>query len=478
MLFNSFSFGIFLIATFLLYWLIFNRNVKLRNIFLLAASYFFYGFWNWKLLILIVIVSVTDFLFGALIHREEKQSIRKTYLTLSLIVNLGILGFFKYCNFFIESFYSLMHVFGIASSFHPILDIVLPVGISFYTFQGLSYVLDIYHRKFEPTKDIVAFSAFISFFPQLVAGPIERARNLLPQFSRLHKFDYDGTRRGLFLIAVGLFKKIVIADRLAVYVDAVYGDIANVHGLPALMAVLFFTFQLYLDFSAYSQIAIGTARLFGFKLSTNFNKPYLATSFKDFWARWHITLTSWFRDYLYFPLGGNRKGKWRTYLNVIIVFVISGLWHGASWNFVIWGFINGIFLTVFDKTFHLNPRNVFGKIGSCLFVSVLWGLSLVFFRSGTFSDALTMFGNIGFTNSASLFQFGLDQVEFKFTLYLLAGLMLIELFLKNRQDKVEDFFFNKFFPLRWIVYIAIVLATIYLGVYGIGSDNTFIYFQF
>ncbi len=371
-----------------------------------------------------------------------------------------------------------MHVFGIASSFHPILDIVLPVGISFYTFQGLSYVLDIYHRKFEPTKDIVAFSAFISFFPQLVAGPIERARNLLPQFSRLHKFDYDGTRRGLFLIAVGLFKKIVIADRLAVYVDAVYGDIANVHGLPALMAVLFFTFQLYLDFSAYSQIAIGTARLFGFKLSTNFNKPYLATSFKDFWARWHITLTSWFRDYLYFPLGGNRKGKWRTYLNVIIVFVISGLWHGASWNFVIWGFINAIFLTVFDKTFHLNPRNVFGKIGSCLFVSVLWGLSLVFFRSGTFSDALTMFGNIGFTNSASLFQFGLDQVEFKFTLYLLAGLMLIELFLKNRQDKVEDFFFNKFFPLRWIVYIAIVLATIYLGVYGIGSDNTFIYFQF
>ena len=477
MLFNSFSFGFFLIITYLLYWLIFNRNIKVRNVFLLVASYVFYGFWNWKLLILIVIVSATDFIFGKLIHNEERIKQRKFFLVVSLVINLGILGFFKYCNFFIDNFYSLLNLFGSTASFTP-LNIILPVGISFYTFQGLSYVLDIYYKKFEPTKDVVSFFAFLSFFPQLIAGPIERARDLLPQFHTPKKFDYDSTRTGLFMIAVGLFKKIVIADRLAIYVDSAYSDVMNVHGLPALMAVVFFTFQLYLDFSAYSQIAIGTARLFGFKLSTNFNKPYLATSFKDFWARWHITLTNWFRDYLYFPLGGNRKGKMRTYINIIIVFTVSGLWHGASWNFVIWGFLNGIFLAVFDKAFHLNPKTILTKIGSCLFVTILWGLSLVFFRASTFGDALTIFGNLGFGNSGDLFNYGFDSVEFRFTMYLLCGLMLIELLLKNRQEKVEDFFFNKFFPLRWVVYFILILATIYLGVYGEGSDNAFIYFQF
>ena len=477
MLFNSFSFGFFLIITYLLYWLIFNKNIKTRNFFLLAASYFFYGFWNWKLLILIVIVSATDFLFGALIHNEERESRRKAYLTASLVINLGILVFFKYCNFFIDSFYSLLQLFGSTASFTP-LQIILPVGISFYTFQGLSYVLDIYYRKFQPTKDVVAFFAFLSFFPQLIAGPIERARDLLPQFDSLKKFDYDSTRKGLFLIAVGLFKKIVIADRLAIYVDSVYGNVANAHGLPALMAVLFFAFQLYLDFSAYSQIAVGTARILGFNLTTNFNKPYLATSFKDFWARWHITLTNWFRDYLYFPLGGNRRGVFRTYLNVIIVFTVSGLWHGASWNFVLWGFINGIFLAVFDKAFHLNPKKFLSKVVSCLFVTSLWALSLIFFRAGSFADAITMFGNIGFGNIDELYDFGFDNVEFKFSLYLLAGLMVIELLLKKWQEKVENIFFNKLFLTRWIVYITIILSTIYLGVYGIGSDNTFIYFQF
>lgn len=477
MLFNSFSFGFFLVTVYLLYWLIFNRNMKLRNLFILAASYFFYGFWNWKLLILIIIVSATDFLFGNLIHKEEREKQRKLYLSLALAINLGILGFFKYSNFFIDSFYSLLHLFGAAGTFTPF-NIILPVGISFYTFQGLSYVLDIYYRKFEPTKDPIAFCAFLAFFPQLIAGPIERARDLLPQFFTPKKFNYDDARKGLFLIAIGLFKKIVIADRLAIYVDSVYGNESEVHGLPALVAVLFFAFQLYLDFSAYSQIAIGTARIFGFKLSTNFNKPYLATSFKDFWSRWHITLTSWFRDYLYFPLGGNRKGKIRTYLNVIIIFTVSGLWHGASWNFVIWGFLNGIFLAVFDKAFHLKPTKMLSKIICCLFVTAAWALSLIFFRAGTFSEAMTMFGNLGFGNSADLLAHGMDAVELKFTFWLLAGLMFIELILKNKQEKIENFFFNKIFVFRWATYIIIILATIYLGVYGIGSDNTFIYFQF
>ena len=265
---------------------------------------------------------------------------------------------------------------------------------------------------------------------------------------------------------------------MAVYVDSVYGNVAEVSGLPMVMAVLFFCFQLYLDFSAYSQIAIGTAQIFGFKLSSNFNKPYLATSFKDFWSRWHITLTSWFRDYLYIPLGGNRKGKVRTYINILIVFTVSGLWHGASWNFVIWGFLNGLFLAVFDKIFHLKPNNVITKIVCCLFVVGLWGLSLIFFRAETFGDAITVWGNLGFSNVEMLYSYGLNSMEFKFTIWLLVGLMAIELMLKNHQDKIETFFFNRFFPLRWAIYIAIVLSTIYLGIYGIGSDNTFIYFQF
>ena len=477
MLFNSFSFGLFLLIVYLLYWTVFNRNIKLRNLFLLIISYFFYGFWNWKLLILIVVITVTDFLSGRLIYFEERSSRRKFYLTNSLIINLGILVFFKYCNFFVDSFISLINILGGAASYTP-LNIILPVGISFYTFQGLSYVLDIYYKRFEPTTDIVSFSAFLSFFPQLVAGPIERARDLLPQFQTKYQFNYEDARRGLFLIAIGLFKKMVIADRLAIFVDAAYSDVNAISGLPALCAIVFFSFQLYLDFSAYSQIAIGTARLFGFHLSTNFNKPYLAISFKDFWSRWHITLTSWFRDYLYFPLGGNRKGAFRTFINVLIIFTVSGLWHGASWNFVIWGFINGLFLSLFGKTIKMNPSRLLSKIACGFCVFSVWTLSLIFFRANTFSDAITMFGNIGFSNVDSMFSFGMMQSEWKFTIWTLILLVFIELLLKYRQDKIEEKFFNHYAILRWCIYFLIILSTIYLGVYGSGSDNSFIYFQF
>ena len=300
----------------------------------------------------------------------------------------------------------------------------------------------------------------------------------LPQFQKVVTFDYEQARRGFFLIAVGLFKKVVIADRLAVYVDKVYADPSSVSGWPAVVAVLFFGFQLYLDFSAYSQIAIGTAKVFGFKLSQNFNMPYLATSFKDFWARWHITLTSWFRDYLYFSLGGNRKGVYRTMLNVIIVFSVSGLWHGASWNFVIWGFLNGLFMVLFDKVLKLAPTTLFHKIVSSLFVVGLWMLSLVFFRAETFSDALLMFQNLGLSNWEGMYLFGMDSRELKFTFVLLAGLMLIEALLKSRGEKIERLFFENYPPVRWAIYVSIVLASVYLGVYGNGSDNNFIYFQF
>jgi len=480
MLFNSFSFGLFLIVTFVLYWTIFNRRQRLRNVFLLAASYFFYGCWDWRFLFLIAFITLTDFVCGALLGNTDEKRKRKTLLVSALIINLGVLGFFKYFNFFIDSFIELMNMMGVATSVST-MDIVLPVGISFFTFQGLSYVLDIYYDRFQPTKDVVAFATFVSFFPQLVAGPIERAKDLLPQFTNIEDrkpFSYDDTRRGLFLIVIGLFKKMVIADRLAVYVDSAYNDVGAVNGLPALIAVVFFAFQLYLDFSAYSQIAIGTARIFGYRLSTNFNKPYVATSFKDFWSRWHITLTSWFRDYLYFPLGGNRKGSFRTFINVMIVFAVSGLWHGASWSFVIWGCLNGLALAVFDKALHLNPKNFIAKVLSCLFVVGFWTLSLIFFRASSLGDAVTMFGNLGFSNAAEIYSFGLNKPELKFSFCIIAALMLIEIIMKNREDKIENVFFNKYVGVRWLCYIIVILGTIYLGIYGGGSDAAFIYFQF
>ena len=343
MLFNSIDFAIFLPIVFAIYWFALSRNRKLQNAFLVIASYVFYGWWDQRFLTLIFLSTVEDFFVAKQIAKTDDNKKRRRWLSVSLIFNLGMLGFFKYFNFFIGS---LSAAFGLlsghGSSFNP-LDIVLPVGISFYTFQGLSYVLDIYYKKTSPTKDVVSFFTFISFFPQLIAGPIERSRDLLPQFESEREFDYDTTRRSLVMIAVGLFKKMVIADRLAILVDSVYADPASHPGLPSVVAVLFFTFQLYLDFSAYSQIAVGTAGLFGFKLHDNFRRPYLSTTFKEFWKRWHITLTSWFMDYLYIPLGGNRKGKIKKYLNIMVVMLVSGLWHGADLSFVVWGGIHGLY---------------------------------------------------------------------------------------------------------------------------------------
>lgn len=478
MLFNSFAFGFFLLFSSLLYWLVFNRKKRLRNVFLLIASYFFYGSWDWRFLFLIIAVTATDFISGRLIHSTESPKRRKSVLVIALVINLGLLFFFKYFNFFISSLNGVLGFVGVSDKFN-LLNIILPVGISFFTFQGLSYVIDIYRRQSEPVDDIIAFSAFIAFFPQLVAGPIERAKDLLPQFTDetdRKPFVYDEARRGLFLIAVGLFKKIVIADRLAIYVDAVYAS--PVRGLPVLMAVIFFCFQLYLDFSAYSQIAIGTAQLFGFKLSTNFRRPYMAVTFKDFWSRWHITLTSWFRDYVYIPLGGNRCSASRVMLNTMIVFVVSGIWHGASWNFVIWGAINGLSLIVFDRLLKLNPQSGTAKFRSALFVTSYWAVSLIFFRAPTFHDAITMFSNLGFGNYDALYSFGLKATEFHFVVWLLVGLMIIELMEERWKERLESFFFNGYWLVRWVPYIAIVLATVYFGIYGNGSDNNFIYFQF
>lgn len=478
MLFNSFDFAVFMPIVFLLYWFVFNRqSIFIRNLFLLTASYTFYSFWDWRFTFLLFFSSIMDYLLGRQIQKTSKNSKRKLWLICSLVINFGILGFFKYYNFFVESFVDVFTLFGRPFNYEP-LKIILPVGVSFYTFQSLSYIIDIYKRKIEPINRPVSFLAYVSFFPQLVAGPIERASHLIPQFLEKKEFNYQNMRTGLMLIAFGLFKKIVIADRLAVFVNGAYADIQSASGLSLIIAVLFFAFQLYLDFSAYSDIAIGAARLLGFNLMTNFRRPYLSGSFSEFWQRWHISLSTWFRDYVYFPLGGNRKGAFRTMINIMIVFLLSGLWHGASWNFVIWGAINGLFLIVFDRVFKLEQPGKIKHLLAPWFVSIFWAVSLIFFRAQTFSDAIAVFQNWGFDHQDLIYNFGLKATELKFAFYLLIFNMLIEWMIEKRGAKISEWFYQSKAIVRWSVYLLIVLSIIYLGSYGAGTDNTFIYFQF
>lgn len=477
MLFNSFDFGIFFPVVFFLYWLVFQKHIRLRNIFLIIVSYIFYGWWDWRFLSLIVISSLIDFYAGKKIDEEEDPSARKKWLWISVGSNLGILGFFKYYNFFVDSFIHTFTLFGFSFDYSP-LNIILPVGISFYTFQTLSYTLDIYFKKIKPSHDIFAFMAFVSFFPQLVAGPIERAKDLLPQFTEKKELNYDMLRSGLLLMAWGFFKKIVIADRLARFVDTAYEDPANATGAAAVLAVLFFGFQLYLDFSAYSDIALGSARTFGFNLSLNFKRPYLAASFADFWKRWHISLSSWFKDYVYIPLGGNKAGQAKTIRNIIIVFLLSGLWHGASWNFVIWGAINSLFIIAFDRFLTTASAGGVRRILTSFFISTLWMLSLIFFRAQTFGDALTMFGNLFKESHHSVYEYGIGAVEFKFTIWILLFFLLFEIIMERGQN-LYDWFTARHFSLRWTVYLVIVGSIIMLGSYGLNlNDSNFIYFQF
>lgn len=478
MLFNSLEFLIFLPCVFLLYWGVFRKNIKARNLFLLIISYIFYGWWDWRFLSLIFISSIIDYIVGNQMAKTEEPKKRKLLLFISLFTNLGILIFFKYSNFFVESFISSFSLVGVNLSYSP-LNIILPVGISFYTFQTLSYSIDIYNRKFQPINDPISFFAFVSFFPQLVAGPIERAKDLLPQFETVKKFDYEDARKGMLLILGGFFKKIVVADRLGLFINQAFGNISEASGISLVIAVVFFAFQLYLDFSAYSDIAIGVAKLFGFNLSVNFNRPYLASSFSDFWKRWHISLSSWFRDYIYFPLGGNRKGKRRTVINVMIVFILSGLWHGASWNFVIWGGLNGLYLVLLDRFFIFSDRNTIKRILSAIFISSMWALSLVFFRLHTFSEAIQVFQNLGIGNTEALYNFGLNKTELQFSFYLLVGIMIFEIISEKFKQTLYQLFIARHLSIRWGIYLIFMFAILLLGSYGLeNNDNSFIYFQF
>ncbi|BAO75042.1 MBOAT family O-acyltransferase [Winogradskyella sp. PG-2] len=486
MIFNSIDFAIFLPIVFILYWFIVNRNLKLQNALIVFASYIFYGWWDSRFLTLILFSTLVDYSVGVALSKQENKSKRKVLLWTSILVNLGFLGFFKYYNFFLDNFISAFSFFGTEIQANS-LNIILPVGISFYTFQTLSYTLDVYKRKLEPTKDFVAFSAFVSFFPQLVAGPIERAKHLLPQFYKKRTFEYDKAVDGMRQILWGLFKKMVIADNCAEYANMIFNNSADYSGSTLLLGAIFFTFQIYGDFSGYSDIAIGTSRLFGFDLMQNFNFPYFSRDIAEFWRRWHISLSTWFRDYLYIPLGGSRGGKWMQIRNTFIIFIVSGFWHGANWTFIVWGALNAIyFLPLLITKKNRNNLNVIaeGKIlpslkelSMILLTFSLTVFAWIFFRAENIAHAFDYVNSIA---SASIFEMphfsNSSRIKFEsfLTLFLIVVFIMTEWLGRNEQHGIAFLHNEKSKVLRWSVYSLIILA---ITVFS-GSSQEFIYFQF
>ena len=487
MLFNSIQFAVFLPIVFLLYWFVFDRfiskskhQLKLQNAFVVAASYVFYGWWDWRFLLLIAFTSFCSWGSGLLIGKAETKRKAKRWMWLNIVLNLGILALFKYYDFFVTEFAHLFHI----STEGLLLKVILPVGISFYTFQALSYSIDVYRGKIAPTKDIVAFFAFISFFPQLVAGPIERATNLLPQFLKKREFRYDNAVDGMRQILWGLFKKIVVADNCAVYVDQVFSTYAEQSGSTLLMAAIFFTFQIYGDFSGYSDIAIGTAKLFGIKLMRNFNVPYFSRDIAEFWRRWHISLTTWFRDYVYIPLGGSRVSKSKVVRNTFIIFLVSGFWHGANWTFIAWGAYHAILflpLILTGKNRKYTNQVAEGRflptlkeIGQMLLTFFLAVIGWIIFRSATISDSVHYI--VGMCD-ASLFSVPWMKTVNSFVLLVGSILMMIVIEWLQRNNE-HGLSLNKKLarPLvRWGLYL---LVTLMVFVLQSNKAVQFIYFQF
>jgi alginate O-acetyltransferase complex protein AlgI len=403
MLFNSIEFAIFLPVVFLLYWFATGKSLRLQNILLLVASYFFYGSWDYRFLFLLIFSTFLDYYTGIKIHEAGSRKRKKFWLWLSIGINLGFLGLFKYFNFFADSFADGLNLLGFHADFWT-LKVILPIGISFYTFHGLSYVLDLYNDRIKPERDYINYAVFVSFFPLLVAGPIERATHLLPQIIKKREFNYANAVDGMQQMIWGVFKKVVIADNCAPIVNEIFNNPSAHSGSELLIGVVLFAFQIYCDFSGYSDIAIGTARLFGITLLRNFAYPYFARDIAEFWRRWHISLTTWFRDYLYIPLGGSRGGKWMSVKNTFIVFLVSGFWHGANWTFIVWGFLNALY---FMPLLFLNKNRqnleiaakgrLFPSIRDLAGMLVTFGLTLVawvFFRADSVTDALAFLGDI------------------------------------------------------------------------------------
>ena len=503
MLFNSIQFALFLPIVFLLYWFVFDRfiskskwQLQLQNAFVVVASYMFYGWWDWRFLLLIAFTSFCSWGSGMLMQRVENQQIdpnltgggklleinklqrrKKLITTANIVLNLLILAIFKYYDFFVTEFAQLFHI----STDGLLLKVILPVGISFYTFQALSYSIDVYRGKIEPTKDIIAFFAFISFFPQLVAGPIERATNLLPQFLKKREFNYDTAVDGMRQILWGLFKKIVVADNCAVYVDEVFKTYTYQSGSTLLLAAIFFTFQIYGDFSGYSDIAIGTAKLFGIKLMRNFNVPYFSRDIAEFWRRWHISLTTWFRDYVYIPLGGSRVSKAKVIRNTFVIFLLSGFWHGANWTFIAWGAYHAVLflpLILTGKNRKYTNQIAEGRLlptlkeaGQMLLTFFLAVFGWIIFRAESIGMAWEYVCEMC-NGSMFTVPWLINRDYYIPTFVAVLLLLLTEWVSRAKQHglSVE----NCSVVFRWIFYSAIVILIIYEG----GQPAPFVYFQF
>lgn len=483
MLFNSIDFAIFLPIVFILYWMLSKAPFRWQNVLILLASYFFYGCWDYRFLALIGFSTLVDYFIGIKLSETSKKHQRLLLLWVSIIVNLGFLGFFKYYNFFVSNFVSAFSFFGMAFKTST-LNIVLPVGISFYTFQTMSYTIDVYREKLKPTRDFIAFGAFVSFFPQLVAGPIERATNLLPQFFKKRTFNYGNAVDGMKQILWGLFKKMVIADNCAVLVDLIFETPGDASGSTLFLGSVLFAFQIYGDFSGYSDIAIGTARLFGFNLMQNFAFPYFSRNIAEFWRRWHISLSTWFRDYLYIPLGGSRGSLSRKIRNIFIIFIVSGFWHGANWTFIVWGALNAIYFlplllrhknrnyldTVAESRKIPTGKEFLAILGTFVVTCFAW----IFFRAANVSEAVAYISNIFDQSFFTKPELVKDVYDFPLV-YLLVGFVLLEWLARRTPHGLSKL--GEKWPrlFRWSFYSFLIFL---IGMFMQTEETPFIYFQF
>jgi len=484
MAFNSFEFLIFLPIVFVLYWFVFRKNVKIQNILVLCASYFFYSLWDWRFLFLILASTIVDYLVGIAIYNNITDTRKKKlFLWVSVIFNVSLLGFFKYYNFFADSFIDMFQLFGYTIKSSWTLNIILPVGISFYTFQTMSYSLDIYYGRIKPTRDFLSFATFVAFFPQLVAGPIERATNLLKQITTRRTFNYNQCVEGIKLILWGLFKKMVIADGVAPIVDDIFANYGIYSGPTLILGVTLFSFQVYGDFSGYSDMAIGTAKLFGIELMSNFKFPNFSRNVAEYWQRWHVSLSTWFRHYVYIPLGGSRVSKLKSVRNICIIFLVSGFWHGANWTFIFWGAFHALaYIPVFLMGRNTIYKNTvvaensffpsFTEIGQLFLTFAIVTFSRIFFRSESLSDSFGFISRI-FTN--------MEYVEYNHPMgyrmldYFILLLIFVLYEYRIRRDERNPFKFKSRL-IRIVIYTFVVFAILLF--YDSGFDRSFIYFQF
>lgn len=481
MLFNSISFAIFLPIVFILYWFVTNRSLKLQNILLLVSSYYFYACWDWRFMFLLIFSTGLDFFTGIKMSETIKQQKKRLWFWLSITVNLGFLGIFKYYNFFISSFAEGISLLGLHINYSTI-NVILPVGISFYTFHGLSYVIDIYNERIKPERNFIQYAVFVSFFPLLVAGPIERATHLLPQIIRKREFNYDKAVDGLRQILWGLFKKIVIADNCATYVNRIFDSYQTQTGSTLLLGAVFFAFQIYSDFSGYSDIAIGTARLFGIELLRNFAFPYFSRDIAEFWRRWHISLTTWFRDYVYIPLGGSRGGKLKSIRNTFIIFLVSGFWHGANWTFIVWGAFHALLFLpllllgrnryntnmVADGHLLPNLKEFFQLISTFFLVVIGW----VFFRANSINQSIDYLSRM-FNISIFSIPYLVNRSYYLPVFFSIFIMLAFEWIQRNKKHGLE-LQGVKSHVLKFSVYIFLIGLIFWFG----GKGETFIYFQF